>query len=1207
MMRSFFLFELRLQVRSPLLWATVLLFGLMGFFSAYSIGLDGAMGASHLNAPAVVMQKVAIFSLIGMFFVTLLIAQPLLRDHELGSSELFFSKPMHKRDYVLGRFAAGFTLSLALFAAVLLLMALGMHMPWTEAKQVGPVAPQAYLMAWAVIVLPNLLFIAGALALLATLTRNILMVYVGIVGFVGLWGASQSLSSQLDNLTLVAMLDPFGMEALSGITRYWLVADFNNRLPELSGLLLANRLLWAALGLAMLALAVFSFKTTRSGTQRAWFGRKTRTTKHAAASAADAVLPRPLATPLRKRVKSHVGPSAVLRQFLHLAWFDTMGILRAPAYLAFLLMGAALYWVNLVGGLEVWGTTQYPVTSWTLRIAIRGMGLFLMLIAVFYAGELMDRERAAKMHEVTDACPTPTALPIFAKCAALVNAMLVCIASMALTGVLFQVAHGYPQFEFAVYATGLLLALLPYVLLGCLALALQVFLQNKYAAYLVAVVLIALRLAAGAMGFDDHLWIFSSAPSLSYSDMNGFGNQLAPFLMFQSYWLLFSVLLLCVAAAAWVRGTQPTFKPRLRTTALALRGPMGHTAWVSGLAFVAVGGWLFYNTHVLNTYRSAPSRLALKETYEKSYRNTAGMLQPKITAIDVALDLSPQSDTLSATVGYRVNNPHAVPISELHLLVDPRLALVQPGFATPVQVDERFGLHILHLTQPLAPGANAAWEFVLRPAAKGFANQGSNSLLLKNGTFLHSSSLLPSFGYNRDGQILDPAERSKRGLPELPTMAAVEDVAARNVPANSNNGVDGSDDADWVDFNTVVSTDADQIALAPGRLQKEWVANGRHYFHYQMDGKMQAYAAWLSGKWELHRDKWQGIPIEVYSDPKHGYNIDRIIAASKASLAYFSNAFSPYQYPQLRIVEFPRTVGFFAEAFAGLVPFAEHLGFIADLRDADRFDMVSYVTAHEVAHQWWGHQMVSANVQGATMLAESLAQYSALMVMQEMVGRPKMRQFLRRELDSYLQGRGHDVLAEQPLYRVQDQTHIHYNKGALAFYRLSEEMGEDHLNLALKKFVAATAFKGPPYATSVQLLDFIRAEAGPQHAQLITDLFENICLYDNGVDEARAVKRADGRYDVTMTVHAAKFYVDAKGIDHAAPLDDWMEVGVFARAKGAPEKDETVLLLERKRVTATAQTLHFTVAELPYEVGIDPYNKLIDRVAADNRMRVTLN
>src|SRR3546814_2939363 len=92
-----------------------------------------------------------------------------------------------------------------------------------------------------------------------------------------------------------------------------------------------------------------------------------------------------------------------------------------------------------------------------------------------------------------------------------------------------------------------------------------------------------------------------------------------------------------------------------------------------------------------------------------------------------------------------------------------------------------------------------------------------------------------------------------------------------------------------------------------------------------------------------------------------------MIESAKKSLDYYTREFSPYQFRQLRILEFPG-YSTFAQAFAGTVPYSESIGFIADLRDEDDIDYVFYVTAHEVAHQWWAHQVVGANVQGATML-----------------------------------------------------------------------------------------------------------------------------------------------------------------------------------------------------------------------------------------------
>jgi len=330
-----------------------------------------------------------------------------------------------------------------------------------------------------------------------------------------------------------------------------------------------------------------------------------------------------------------------------------------------------------------------------------------------------------------------------------------------------------------------------------------------------------------------------------------------------------------------------------------------------------------------------------------------------------------------------------------------------------------------------------------------------------------------------------------------------------------------------------------------------------------------------------------------------------MIQATQKALAYYEANFSPYQHRQVRILEFPGYASF-AQSFANTIPYSESIGFIADLRDKDAIDYVFYVTAHEVAHQWWAHQVIGANVQGATMLSESLAQYSALMVMEHEYGRDKMRRFLKTELDGYLSGRGGETIDELPLYKVENQQYIHYKKGSLVFYRLREEIGEAALNRALHEFLRDWAFKAAPYPTSLDLLKYIRAQARPDQQALITDLFEKISFYDDRVESATARRLANGKYEVTLKLHAAKRYADGKGKETAGTLDDWMDVGVFASAPSGKEADEKVLYLQRRHITSENPTITVVVDGLPYEAGLDPYNKLIDRVSSDNRKRVTL-
>jgi aminopeptidase N len=322
--------------------------------------------------------------------------------------------------------------------------------------------------------------------------------------------------------------------------------------------------------------------------------------------------------------------------------------------------------------------------------------------------------------------------------------------------------------------------------------------------------------------------------------------------------------------------------------------------------------------------------------------------------------------------------------------------------------------------------------------------------------------------------------------------------------------------------------------------------------------------------------------------------------AMKASLYYFSTNFSPYQFRHVRILDFPAYEDF-AQSFANTIPYSEGIGFIADYRDPEKIDMVTYVTAHEIGHQWWGHQVTSADQQGGTFLVESLAQYSALMVMEQMYGPEQIRKFLKYELDRYLRRRGGEVIEELPLVRVEDQGYIHYQKGALALYLLKDQIGADKVNEALRGLLAEFAFKPAPYPNSRDLMRHFREVAGPEHEQLISDLFEKITLYDVKVTEAKSSRRADGRWDVALEVDARKLYADGKGKETEAPLDESFDVGVFTVEPGRKGYDKSsVIAVEKTRLRSGRQTVRLVADREPTVAGVDPFNKRIDRNSEDN-------
>lgn len=1189
---EFFRFDLRYQLRQPLLWLSGLIFGLMAFGAASSdaVQIGGAVGNVYRNAPMVIAQFLGVFTVLAMFIVTIFIAGSVLRDVELGIADMIFATPMKKRDYLLGRFVAGLLACMAIFVLVSLGVMLGTVMPWVDVARIGPFSIVPYLWGFAVFVIPNLLLIGAFLMLLAATTRSMLLVYVGVIVFFVLWSVAGVFSRDIGNEWLAVLLDPFGLRAFGRTTRYFSTAEANSGLPTISGFILVNRLLWSAVALLLLGLTLALFKPQRPDTGKRLWGR---------AKALPGALLAPPAARAYRPAQPVITGATPWQQCWSILRFDALGVFKSVPFLVLLLVGVANFIGSATVSGQMYGTKVYPVTRQMLETMSGSFNFMLVLIVTFYAGELIFKERQFKIAEVVDALPVPNWVSLLAKSLALLGVIAGFMAGGVLAAMCFQWIKGGVPLEPLLYLQGALQGSAYFVLMGLLALALQVLCNNKFVGYLVVILLLAWQVVFGILHFDHNLYNIAGLPQVQYSDMNGFGHFLVGWFWYLLYWGLFALALLLLARAFWVRGASQEWRVRAALARQTLKGAAGGALALCLSGFVASGGWIYYNTNVLNKYVPGDEQMDRQASFEKLYRQYKGRPQPRVTEVQAKVDIFPAERKVLINGHYRLLNKHGVAIDTLYVQVIPDVDTVLRNLpAHQVTLDDTLlGMRILKLAQPLPPGAAIDMDFTVTVRNQGFTNDGKPDTINLNGTFFNNAQLFPALGYNAN-ELLDRNERRKRGLGEPQRMPKLEDEAAR-----ANHQLDSQ--ADWISFDTTVSTSADQIALAPGYLQRTWEKDGRRFFHYKMDRPMLPFFAYLSAQWQVKKGDWHGLPIEIYFDPKHGYNVDRMIWAIEKSLDYYSANFTPYQHKQVRILEFPRYATF-AQSFANTIPYSEAIGFIADLRHKEDVDYVFYVTAHEMAHQWWAHQVIGANVQGATMLVESLAQYSALMVMEKEYGPQRLRRFFKDELDNYLRSRRGEQIEEQPLFRVENQPYIHYRKGALVFYRLREEIGEAALNRALKRFLQDKAYQAPPYTTSKELLGYIRAEAGADKQDLITDLFEKIVFYDNRVLEASAKQRSDGQWDVSMKLHLAKLEADGKGKETARSYDEPVEIAVFARPASGKEADEKVLFSEKRRLQGSEPTLTITVKEKPFEVGVDPYNKLIDRVSSDNRKPISL-
>jgi aminopeptidase N len=209
-----------------------------------------------------------------------------------------------------------------------------------------------------------------------------------------------------------------------------------------------------------------------------------------------------------------------------------------------------------------------------------------------------------------------------------------------------------------------------------------------------------------------------------------------------------------------------------------------------------------------------------------------------------------------------------------------------------------------------------------------------------------------------------------------------------------------------------------------------------------------------------------------------------------------------------------------------------------------------------------------------------------------------MRRFLKYELDRYLVGRITEQKKEVPLSRVENQSYIHYQKGSLAMYWLQDLVGEETINRALKKYVEAVKFKGPPYTNSTELISFLKAEIPEEHHGVLIDLFDTITVFDNRATSAKAKLNATSTWDVTVKVKGVKYRSDEQGTQTEIDFDDVMEIGGL-------DDDGKGLCLEKRRIKKGESELTFTCASKPARAGVDPMNKLVDRGSDDNTTPVT--
>ncbi|TAG31336.1 MAG: hypothetical protein EAZ35_03895 [Sphingobacteriia bacterium] len=1207
-----FKFELIYRSKRPASYIYFFLFFLIGFITI-ATGSSPASEKVFHNAPWTIADGTILFSLLMMLVCSAVMGVPLYRDIEHQTRQYFFSYPITKFGYFWGRFMGSFFYVLVIGTAFnwgcLAGAYAGPLMGQVPPERIGNFGLWNYFGPYFLYAIWNLLLSSSIFFSLVAITRNVKVVYSASILLLIAYLLSNFLVQDLEKRELVKLLDPFMINTYSLETRYLTPAEKNSMVFPFNNTILLNRIIWIGISVLITFFAYMRFNFMAFlGADTSKAGKKIK----------EEIIPEGNAL---KKVTQNFSGGYMRNIWWRLTKIEFLNIIRDNYFKAILFGGLIFlildYWI----GYTYYSVPDRPLTIFLMDYKNFDYNLFIFIIILFYSGEAIHRERTTRFDIINDAMPVPNFVFLLSKFTSLAGIAIILVSFPMIAGILIQVLKGHTDFDFTVYFTELYLLTLPgFIQMILLSFAVHLIVNNKFGGHGVAMIIWVVMFLLRNFGeMNYNLFFYSYTPNYKWSDMNGIGHFLKPLLWFNLYWLMLGCLLTVIAYLFYQRGVAGAFKERWRVAMQRFNGTPRLLITLFFLGWIGSGSFIYYNVSYLNNYTSSTGSKANSAQYEKTLKQYEKSLQPKLTQVLLYADIFPDDRKVKIYAKLSITNKNKKNIDSIHLYADENVKYYilfngKPlSFRSPLAYPhavfnflkkgkDTVNYRIYGLPHPMQPSDTALLEVYSEIANQGFLNNGFSREIIQNGTFY--SGGIPSFGYNSELELFSDEDRKKQGLPkkddELPPYNDAE--AKKTLLFN--------DDADLIHFEATVSTSNDQIAIAPGYLQKSWKQGNRQYFQYIQDSPIDYFFSIISARYDVIKDmvilnSGKKVNIEIFHHAKHKFNLNRFMDAYKDGLQYFSSSYGDFQFRQMRLMEFPRYAGF-AQSFPNTVPFAESFGWVADFKDPNSFDYVYFVTAHELAHQWWGHQVVPNKTKGANLISEALAEYTALLLTERKYGKDNMKRFLKDELDRYLTGRANESKKENTFIDC-NKAYQWYYKGSLILYGLQDLIGVNKLNNALHAFRDSFALKpNPPFAGSHDLYTFIEKVTPDSLQYYLVDTWKKITLYDNKAISAKAVNVGKDLYDVTIEINSNKFYADSSGKETLAKMNDYIDIGIFTKESVDKNGRKKVnpIYLQKHRLLPGKKTIIIRVKGTPVKAGIDPYNKLIDRIPDDNTTEI---
>lgn len=1160
MLKKIFLYELKYWLKKPVIYLYLIVFTGIAFLAVVgTAGLFDPVPTSSkierlVNSPFEINYMLQYFCKLLLFLLPAIIGATIYKDYKNNVHSVLYSFPIKKTDYLLGKFLSSLSLVFIIALSVGLAMLIAEHIPGLHETKIGTFNVNAYLQALFVFILPNLLFYGAIVFAVVTYFRNI---YAGFVVLIILFFI-QNITENIFSGQFIALFDPFGQNTVSYETQLWSLNDKNSLMIPVYETVLYNRLIWLAISSLIFVYAFIKF-AFREQPISTLLKNKTnkKKTKLNTGNLLNIALP---------KVKYNFSTREQLRYSWLLSKVNFLTIIKSWMFYIIIAFGilALLFAVGKVTNNSE--MTILPVTNIILTIPAFFFTTIIMLLTFIYSGMLVHKDQNSNMNQLVDASPISNFALLTSKVIAIIKMQALLLLIMMLSGIIIQIYNGYYNFEIGLYVFHLFVVQFSGLIIWALvSIFVHSILKNTYLG--IFTLLLGWFGISGLkqVGVNSRLVLFNFSEPMQYSDLNGYANQLQPYFLVKGYWLIFTLILLLMAYLLWNRGVNQSYKERVFLGKQNFKKGLKIVFSISLIAFIA-SGFTIYSAEQKSKELTSKERNKAFNKFETDFSKYAKIEnQPKIKDIDLNIAIYPKSNTLNIDGNYILVNTSKTAIDTL---------LIKTGFdeitdfviSKPSKIidkDTYVKFTVLKLEQSLLPNDSITLSFSIKNKENTLFENNSN--ILNNGTFF-KNDILPRIGYFLNSSNKHPSD----------TSATKKHYY--------------SQDSDAISLKTIVSTSNNQIALAPGYLIKEWTDDNRNYFEYKTDSKIKNSLSFSSGEFEIEKEKYYGVNLEIYHHKNHTYNLTKMKAGLKAAIDYNTRNFGPYQFSEARIIEFPITEGTYASVMANSIPTSE-MRFIANSTNDEKIDISFYTIAHELTHQWFGNQLVPADALGAIMLSESITEYISLNIYQDVFGKDKAEQFLKMQHDRYLKGRTRETDTEPPLYLVKSgQQYLAYGKGTIAFNTLSHYIGKEKLHKLLKEFLNDFKNQAASYPTSIDLLEKMKKSTPDSLQYLIEDYFETVTFYDAKINSVTSSLN-----EVQVDFEYSKYRNNLKS--KLLPINDFIEIGFF-------DENNKLLSIKKIRVNNKENIKKFKLTEKISKVVIDPNYLLIEKNIDDNKFKL---